>query len=35
MNVEFKNNKGFCIWLIGLPCVGKTTLVYRERVYKG
>jgi adenylyl-sulfate kinase len=26
MNVEFKNNKGFCVWLTGLTCAGKTTL---------
>lgn len=26
MSAEFKNNKGVCIWLTGLPCAGKTTL---------
>ena len=27
MSAEFKNNKGFCIWLTGLPCAGKTKWV--------
>jgi len=26
MKEGFKNNRGFCIWLTGLPCAGKTSI---------